>query len=182
MTRLEAIDKLCDSYSAYFDVERFNDDDAELAATCFLYVHSEKYVLVKAAKLWEADSNEYVYIFSVPHLTKEIFARCRDYAYNEGMSHIEPKAGHMCSYITALFICDTADADAVKALKRTRIYKSFRLSYYGWMDFHTGVIELSTNKTSANASDRCTAQLLDKTLLGKGTKRKKLFNNSLLFK
>ena len=109
MTRLEAIDKLCDSYSAYFDVERFNDDDAELAATCFLYVHSEKYVLVKAAKLWEADSNEYVYIFSVPHLTKEIFIRCRDYAYNEGMSHIEPKAGHMCSYITALFICDTCD-------------------------------------------------------------------------
>ena len=98
------------------------------------------------------------------------------------MSHIEPKAGHMCSYITALFICDTADPDAVKALKRTRIYKSFRLSYYGWMDFHTGVIELSNNKTSANASGRCTSQLLDKTLLGKGGKRKKLFNNSLLFK
>ena len=182
MTRLEAVDKLCDSYSAYFDVERFDEEDTELAATCFLYVHSEKYVLVKAAKLWEADSNEYVYIFSVPHLTKDIFTKCRDYAYNEGMSHIEPKAGHMCSYITALFICDTADADAVKALKRTRIYKSFRLSYYGWMDFHTGVIELSTNKTSANASGRCTAQLLDKVLLGKGTKRKKLFNNSLLFK
>ncbi|MGN1018306.1 MAG: hypothetical protein ACI4PB_05790, partial [Oscillospiraceae bacterium] len=69
MTRLEAVDKLCDSYSAYFDVERFDEEDTELAATCFLYVHSEKYVLVKAAKLWEADSNEYVYIFSVPHLT-----------------------------------------------------------------------------------------------------------------
>ena len=71
MTRLEAVDKLCDSYSAYFDVERFDEEDTELAATCFLYVHSEKYVLVKAAKLWEADSNEYVYIFSVPHLTKD---------------------------------------------------------------------------------------------------------------
>ena len=167
MTRLEAIDKLCDSYSAYFDVERFNDDDAELAATCFLYVHSEKYVLVKAAKLWEADSNEYVYIFSVPHLTKEIFARCRDYAYNEGMSHIEPEAGHMCSYITALFICDTADADAVKALKRTRIYKSFRLSYYGWMDFHTGLVVLPEEKISTNASGHCAAQVLERGLFHK---------------
>ena len=165
MTRLEAIDKLCDSYSAYFDVERFNDDDAALAATCFLYVHSEKYVLVKAAKLWEADSNEYVYIFSVPHLTKEIFARCRDYAYNEGMSHIEPKAGHMCSYITALFVCDTCDDKALKVLKKTRIYKSFRLSYYGWMDFHTGVIALDNGMTAANGSGRSTAQLLKKTLL-----------------
>lgn len=165
MTRLDAIDKLCESYSAYFDIERFEDNDNDLAATCFLHVHSEKYVLVKAAKLWEADSNEYVYIFSVPHLTKDIFTRCRDFAHKEGMTHIEPKAGHMCSYITALFICDTCEADAVRALKKTRIYKSFRLSYYGWMDYHTGVIELSTGMTAANGSGRSAAQLLQKTLL-----------------
>lgn len=167
MTRLEALEKLCESYSAYFDIERFDEDKGELAATCFLHVHSEKYVLVKAAKLWEADSNEYVYIFSVPHLTKEIFESCRDFAHNEGMTHIEPKPGHMCSYITALFLCDTCDKDAVRAIKRTRIYKSFRLSYYGWMDYHTGVIELSSGMTAANASGRSTAQLLKKTLLEK---------------
>lgn len=167
MTRAEAIDKLCESYSGYFDIERFDEAEGELAATCFLHVHSEKYVLVKAAKLWEADSNEYVYIFSVPHLTKEIFVKCRDYAHKEGMTHIEPKAGHMCSYITALFICDSADPAAVRAIKRTKIYKSFRLSYYGWMDFHTGVIELETEATAANGSGRSTAQLLKKTLLKK---------------
>ena len=165
MTRSEAIDKLCESYSAYFDIERFDDGAGELAATCFLYVHSEKYVLVKAAKLWEYDSNEYVYIFSVPQLTKDVFEKCRDYAYTDGMGHIEPKPGHMCSYITALFICDACDKDAVKALKKTSIYKSFRFSYYGWMDFHTGVIELGTGMTAANGSGRSTAQLLKKTLL-----------------
>ena len=165
MTRAEAIDILCESYSGYFDIERFDGGENDLAATCFLHVHSEKYVLVKAAKLWEADSNEYVYIFSVPHLTEEIFARCRDYAYKEGMTHIEPKAGHMCSYITALFVCDTCDDKALKALKKTRIYKSFRLSYYGWMDFHTGVIALESGMTAANGSGRSTAQLLKKTLL-----------------
>ncbi len=167
MTRIEAIDKLCESYSVYFDIVRYDEEPGELAATCFLHVHSEKYVLVKAAKLWEADSNEYVYIFNVPHLTKEIFTKCRDYAHKDGMSRIEPKPGHMCSYITALFICDSCDPDAVRALKRTRIYKSFRLSYYGWMDFHTGVIELQTGKTAANGSGRSTAQLLKKTLLKK---------------
>lgn len=165
MTRAEAIDILCESYSGYFDIERFDSGENELAATCFLHVHSEKYVLVKAAKLWEADSNEYVYIFSVPHLTEEIFSRCRDYAHKEGMTHIEPKAGHMCSYITALFVCDTCDDKALRALKKTRIYKSFRLSYYGWMDFHTGVIALESGMTAANGSGRSTAQLLKKTLL-----------------
>lgn len=166
MTRLEALDKLCGSYSAYFDIVRYDETDDELAATCFLHVHSEKYVLVKKAKLWEADSNEYVYIFSVPTLTKEIFLKCRDIAYKDGMSRIEPKEGHMCSYITAVFLCDTCEKDAAKAIKRTRIYKSFRLSYYGWMDYHTGAIELSTNKTVSNGSGRCVSQLLKQTLLG----------------
>ena len=56
------------------------------------------------------------------------------------------------------------DWKALRALRRTRIYKSFRLAFHGWMDFHTGVAELSTGKTAANGSGRSTAQLLKTTL------------------
>ena len=77
MTREEALDKLCHSYSGYFDVVRHEEPKGHLVAEAGLHIHSEKYVLVKAAKLWEADNNEYVYIFSVPVLTKEIFEQCR---------------------------------------------------------------------------------------------------------
>ena len=71
MTREEALDKLCHSYSGYFDVVRHEEPKGYLVAEAGLHIHSEKYVLVKAAKLWEADNNEYVYIFSAPVLTKE---------------------------------------------------------------------------------------------------------------
>ena len=145
MTREEALDKLCHSYSGYFDVVRHEEPKGYLVAEAGLHIHSEKYVLVKAAKLWEADNNEYVYIFSAPVLTKEIFE-------------------HMCSYITAIFLCDTCEPDALRALRRTRIYKSFKLAFHGWMDYHTGVVELSTGKTAANGSGRSTAQLLKTTL------------------
>ena len=64
MTREEALDKLCHSYSGYFDVVRHEEPKGHLVAEAGLHIHSEKYVLVKAAKLWEADNNEYVYIFS----------------------------------------------------------------------------------------------------------------------
>ncbi len=30
MTRLEALDKLCDGYSAYFDIVRYDETDGEL--------------------------------------------------------------------------------------------------------------------------------------------------------
>lgn len=66
MTREEALDKLCHSYSGYFDVVRHEEPKGYLVAEAGLHIHSEKYVLVKAAKLWEADNNEYVYIFSAP--------------------------------------------------------------------------------------------------------------------
>ena len=38
------------------------------------------------------------------------------------------------------------------------------LAFHGWMDYHTGVVELSTGKTAANGSGRSTAQLLKTTL------------------
>ena len=111
MTREEALDKLCHSYSGYFDVVRHEEPKGYLVAEAGLHIHSEKYVLVKAAKLWEADNNEYVYIFSVPVLTKEIFEQCREQARADGMQRIEPGPNHMCSYITAIFLCDTCEPD-----------------------------------------------------------------------
>ena len=127
MTREEALDKLCHSYSGYFDVVRHEEPKGYLVAEAGLHIHSEKYVLVKAAKLWEADNNEYVYISSAPVLTKEIFEQCREQARADGMQRIEPGPNHMCSYITAIFLCDTCEPDALRALRRTRIYKSFKL-------------------------------------------------------
>ena len=164
MTREEALDKLCHSYSGYFDVVRHEEPKGYFVAEAGLHIHSEKYVLVKAAKLWEADNNEYVYIFSVPVLTKEIFEQCREQA--RFRRHAADRAGsesYVLLYHSGL-LCDTCEPDALRALRRTRIYKSFKLAFHGWMDYHTGVVELSTGKTAANGSGRSTAQLLKTTL------------------
>ena len=48
MTREEALDKLCHSYSGYFDVVRHEEPKGYLVAEAGLHIHSEKYVLVKA--------------------------------------------------------------------------------------------------------------------------------------
>ena len=134
MTREEALDKLCHSYSGYFDVVRHEEPKGYLVAEAGLHIHSEKYVLVKAAKLWEADNNEYVYIFSAPVLTKEIFEQCREQARADGMQRIEPGPNHMCSYITAIFLCDTCEPDALRACAaRVFIRASSLRSTAGWI-------------------------------------------------
>ena len=84
MTRQEAVDRLCDVYASSYDVTRCDENEHSLAATMDFYATAEKYVLSKKAKLWEANSFEYVYLFNVPHLTKEIYEKCEKLAYEQG--------------------------------------------------------------------------------------------------
>ena len=173
MTREDAVQRLCEIYQSTFDVQLCGEDELPLAAQMDSYAYSSKYVLSKKAKLWEANSFEYVYLFSVPHLTKEIYDACEKLAYDKGMARVKPGPNHMYTYITALFVCDSCDEEARKALKRCRLYKSFRMSYWGWMDFHTALAVLPEESVSTNRSGHSAAQVLNRGLFHK--QKKKLF-------
>lgn len=173
MNRQEAVERLCDVYAGSYDVNRCEESEHSLAATMDFYATAEKYVLSRKAKLWQANSFEYVYLFDVPHLTKEIYEKCEKLAYERGMARIQPDPNHMYTYITALFVCDSCDEEARKALKKCRLYKSFKLSYWGWMDFHTGLVVLPEEKISTNASGHSAAQVFERGLFHK--QKKSLF-------
>ena len=185
MTREEAVNRLCDIYSGEFDVRLCEEHRKPLAAQMDFYAESSKYVLSKKAKLWEANSFEYVYLFNVPHLTREIYDQCEKLAYDEGMARIKPGPNHMYTYITALFVCDSCDEDAKKALKQCKLYKSFKMSYWGWMDFHTALAVLPEESVSTNRSGHSAAQVFNRGLFHK-QKRKLVqkgesFMNAALF-
>ena len=63
--------------------------------------------------------------------------------------------------------------DARQALMRCKLYKSFRMSYWGWMDFHTALVVLPEEKVSTNRSGHSAAQVLNQGLFHK--QKKKLF-------
>ena len=164
LTREEILEKLIRSYEGYFDIERSDDFEPPLQAVCHFNVRSAKYVLLKKAELWSATSNEHVYIFSVPELTEEIYRICEKKAYDEGMKLIDPKPGHMYSYITPVFICDTCTKEAEKALTRCRIYKSFHFSWYGWMNVHTAAVIRKGNRVITNRMGRGNAKFMKNIL------------------
>ena len=64
MTRDDAVSRLCDVYGGSFDITRCGEEELPLTAKMDFYVHNSKYVLSKKAKLWEANSFEYVYTLS----------------------------------------------------------------------------------------------------------------------
>lgn len=172
-TRSEVLERLLRAYAQCYDIERTEEENAYyLAATAYFCSRSEKYVLVKSAQLWAAESYEYMYLFSVPKLTREIFEKGRDYAYQDGMSKIKPHSEHMYTYITALFLCEEADDDAVRELKKCHIYKSFKFSLHGWMEFHTAALELGKERVWHNRSGRDAAKFIRKYILKPKVKKR----------
>ena len=140
---------LLNSYEAYYDIARV-EHDAPLVATCDFHSTSERYVLTKKAKLWAAETNEYVFIFHVDELTMDSFAQCRDLALDRGMEKIHPHSEHMYSHITAILLCDTAQPDALELLERYKKSASFKLSLHGWMEYRIAAVDLSTAEVFTN--------------------------------
>ncbi len=163
-TREEAVSRLLKSFEAYYNITRYEDAEMPIVARCEFFEHSEKYVLSQKAELWSSDGEEFLYLIEIPHLTLPLYEQMRDYVHKDGMERIHVGAGHMYSFLTPVFVCDTCDEDARKALKKCRIYKSFKFSLHGWMDFHTAVVEISTGKITTNRSGHTVAKLLKKAL------------------
>ena len=186
--RKEVIERLLSGYRRYYNVTRFDggfnpppeeykgiceagkltppalSEEPSLVAVCEYYEKAEQYFLFKSNELWATHQEEFIFLFSIKNLTKELFETCRDYAYEEGMklAHIGP--GHMYSYISPVFVCETAEPEAVKALEKCKIYKSFKFSFHGWMDFHTACFEASKRKLYFNHSGLCMKKNLEKIL------------------
>lgn len=161
-TREEILEKLLKSYKTYYDITMFGEEDKPLRARCDFHEHSQRYMLSRKIEIWSANSHEFLYLFEMPQLTLEEYERCRDFVYEDGMSRMEVGPGHMYSYLTPIFICNSCEAEARKAIKKCRIYKSFHFSLHGWMDFHTAVVSLEEGRIDSNRSGRYVAKILKK--------------------
>lgn len=176
MGRDEAVERLLSGYRRYYTITRFDgvrEEEArglaeavhlqkpffsggsELSAVCEYYEQGEKYFLFHSAQLWSTAQEEFIFLFKVPRLTLAVFRELSEYAYEAGMdmAHIGP--GHMYTYISPLFICDSIDEEARKALEKCHRYKSFRFSFHGWIEFHAGALELTGGHFYFNRAGRC---------------------------
>ena len=158
-TREAAIERLMKSYSSCYNIHSVEDDRIPITARCDFF-----------EELWSADNEEFLYFINIPHLTVELYEKWRDYVQKDGMERLHIGSGHMASFITPVFICDTCEEEARRALKKCRISKSFHFSLHGWMDHHTALVELSTGQIDANSGGRHTAKILKKVLYSSKTK------------
>lgn len=173
--RQEFFEQVLEGYAGNYDIEKTEptEDGLPLAAKAVLHVSESGFVLTRKAQMWSADSDEYVYFFTMPVFTDEICERAIRYAYDDGMGKIDLKAkrNHMCTRITAVFLCDEAEDEAMKRVAKCRLYKSFQFSLKGWMEFHAAAVDLGKESVAGNRYGRQTAEFL-KTVLNPQPRKK----------
>lgn len=174
-----AVNRLIKSYQRFYNITRFDggvsppveegrdlreaqkfkpfrlDEEQGLAAVCEYYEKTGQHLFLKTNEIWSANQEEFIFLFSVRHLTLELFQRCRDYAKETGLAMAHIGSGHMYTYISPVFICGNVDDEARKALESCHIYKTFRFSFHGWMEFHIGCLDRKKKSLYFNKSGRC---------------------------
>lgn len=164
LNREELLNKVLGAYSVWYDITRCNEADAPMVASGAFHEVGDSFIISKKAKMWTVKRNEYLYIFSAPRFTVELFQACVAEALRLGEPQIVPDKDHMSSYVVAEFLCDTADEAAVELLKRYRRRKSFQFSLQGWMETHVALIELGKDSIVSNPDGYQTAKFLKSVL------------------
>lgn len=163
MTRQELLEKLFSAYSRWYTLTPV-DGQKPLVAVGEFHEHGTGYIMVRAAEMWSADCNEYLYLFSMEHLDVAQYEECLRKARELGEPKIKPDKDHKSSYVTALFVCDTAEEEAIKRLKKCRIRKNFHFSLHGWMEVHTAVVAGGGETIATNGDGRRTGEFLKNVL------------------
>jgi len=153
--RSAILDRFLSSYRSSYDIS--SGDMASglpLEAVCRHHTRSEKYILLKRAKLWAVEVNDYLYLFSVPKLEKEQAEACILFSIEDALPRVKPHNEHMYSFITAVFLADAAEQDALRHVKRRRFNKSYKLGIYGSSPLKTAALDIGQEKIVTNNMGR----------------------------
>ena len=148
ITPQDALEQLLPAYHRYYDVSP--EPYGSFAATALFYTHGEQYFLVKAAKMWEMESNEFVYFLTADSLTEPELVERIEEAWNDAMPHVHPSSAHRNSDVTVVVLVPTLDTETRKALRRFHRSVGYRHGMHGWSNLKLGAIELSDGRISTN--------------------------------
>ena len=149
------LERLINYYKAWYDVTLGDlGSGLPLKAQCIHRNRKEKYVLSRKAKLWAVEVNDYLYLFDTPKLDKEQAEACISFSIEDALPRVQPHGEHMYSFITAVFITDGAEPDAIKFVRRRRFTKSYKMGMHGSSPLKTALFNIEMEKVITNNMGR----------------------------
>ena len=171
LTTDEIYEKFMESYSVYYNITRYDQKDVTsdsspadvhtLGADAEADTHDfdaeavfdskgEQYFLIKAAKVAEMNTAEYVYFKRLKRLTAEELTTLDIKAWELGISHVVPSTGHKNTDAVLIVVADSVDEDARKLAHKLKHSKNYKFALNGYSNYRLVVIEASEGKAYFN--------------------------------
>lgn len=112
--------------------------------------HGEEYLLIKSAKINEMDSSEIAFFADLEGLNEPEYTSLMEKVWEETLKRADVKPNHRNSDGILIVIADHIDEAAKKEIKKTRRYKSYRFTLWGWSELRVIAYEHSTGKVVCN--------------------------------
>lgn len=154
------LEKILPGFEQYYSIYK-TDVPSPFVCHAEFKSHNEQYLLVKAAKIADIDSSDYVYFACTEELTDEVLNEFSTAAWNYGLSKVHPYYGHRNSDVTLIILAGKFSENAAKAIKKSKNYKSYKFGFFGWSSFRLAVLNASSGKAVCNYRGQDLKKLLE---------------------
>ncbi len=149
--RNQFIEDLKGSYEMYYDLLPGDENgDLPLAFRADFHSRGEKYFLIKPAKIWSNETNEYVFVYSAPWFGTDMIDRCVQSALDTALPLIHPHAEHNYSNVHTVFVAENASEEGCRHNPRLRVCKNYRVNLHGFTILKAGWIDLQESAYGTN--------------------------------
>lgn len=162
----QALEKLLPAFRQYYTINKDAPVQPFLAEAEFRS-HNEQYFLVRSAHIADIDSNEFVYFAGVPVLDDGTLMQLVSKAWATGLEKVHPHEGHRNSDITLIILADKIAQETQTTIKKIKLYKSYKFSFWGWSNFKLAAAELSNQSIYSNRLGKDYRKLLEKNIFNK---------------
>lgn len=165
LPRQKLLARILDAHRACFDVEEHHEYAGRVFAGYAEYhAHGESFVLVKRAKLWEADMHQYVFFEAMEHLDAAGLEDLVAFMKTAALGKVEPKQNHMSSDIGLVLVADSISDAAAAQLKRTRFRKNYLWGLQGWSDLKLAAVDMHAQRVVSNGAGKDMREVLERAL------------------
>lgn len=162
MNSSDYLNRLLLKYSGTFDIyQPYVILGREYPAYGYFFSHLEKYVLVRKANMWSADSYEHILFTDPEELTQAHLEEYRQAVteYIEPTLVLKgerlPEPNHMYSYITIAVVTGKALSPEIKrAVKKFKFEKSYMHSIRGYTQTRIAVASMDDESVCVNGMGR----------------------------
>jgi hypothetical protein len=161
------LERIIDAHEEWYDIER-NYVFEGYTFPGFAAFHSSlsQFVLVKRAKLWEANSHEYLFFVDEDFLTIDRFESWFNFMKTSGMKKVELGENHMSSYVSLVIVANQLEEGLSSVVKKARYRKNFMAGLKGWADVRVAVVDLHARAVYTNAQGKPLAETLSANAFG----------------